>query len=214
MQRITTSIAIVRLLAIGVFAINVGMSSAAAQPGPPRLDVPPVPLNLEPPEGHEVYLAGYAVGTQNYICMPAQTASGVAWRFLGPQATLFRTVSGDERQQLATHYLSVNPAENLARPTWQHSIDSSRFWGKVKAASNDQNFVEPGAIDWLLVERAGDEPGPIGAGILAQATYIHRLNTSGGIAPAVGCTEAGQIGTLALVPYSTDYFFYRASLAR
>jgi len=210
MQRITTSFAIVRLLAIGVFALGFGLSSAAAQPGPPRLDVPSVPMNLEAPEGHEVYLAGYAVGTQNYICMPAQTASGVAWRFLGPQATLSRTFSGDARQQLATHYLSVNPAENLARPAWQHSIDSSRFWGKVKASSNDPNFVEPGAIDWLLVERAGADAGPIGGGILAQTTYIHRLNTSGGIAPALGCTEASQLGTLALVPYSTDYFFYRA----
>ena len=213
-MRITTCFAIVRLIIVVVFALGIGVSSATARSGPPRPDVPPVPINLEVPEGHELYLAGYALGTQNYICMPAPTASGVAWRFLGPQATLFRTTSGDPRQQVTTHFLSVNPVENLARPTWQHSTDSSRIWGRVKASSNDSNFVAPGAIDWLLVEAAGSEGGPIGGGILAHTTFIHRVNTSGGTAPLVGCSDVGQIGTLALVPYSTDYFFYRARPAR
>jgi hypothetical protein len=201
------------IVAFGLFVLALGLSPASEQPGPPRLDVPPVPMKLEVPAGHEVYLGGYAVGTQNYVCVPANTESGVGWRFLGPQATLFRTTSGDPRQQLTTHFLSVNPADHLARPTWQHSIDSSRVWGRVKESSNDSNFVAPGAIDWLLVEPAGADPGPIGSGVLAGTTFIHRVNTSGGTAPVVGCANVSQIGTLALVPYSTDYFFYRATSA-
>jgi hypothetical protein len=212
MPRPTSLLAIVRHIVTAVFVFALGASSAAAQPGPPRIDVPPVPMNLEVEAGHEAFLAGYAVGTQNYVCLPA--GNTVAWRFLGPQATLFRTTSGDPRQQLTTHFLSVNPEEMFARPTWQHSIDSSRVWGRVKASSKDANFVAPGAIDWLLLEAAGEAAGPIGGGVLTQTTFIHRVNTSGGTAPATGCSDANHVGTLVLVPYSTDYFFYRAAPAR
>jgi hypothetical protein len=95
MQCSTSLLAIVRSLAIATLVLALGLSSAAAQPGPPRVDVPPVPANLEVPDGHEAFFAGYAVGTQNYICMPAQTASGVAWRFLGPQALALVPYSTD-----------------------------------------------------------------------------------------------------------------------
>lgn len=198
---------VVRIMAAIAIMLGLGWSSAAAQPTS-SLDVPSVPHSLRVPPGNEAFLAGYALGTQNYICLA--TSTGMAWRFLGPQATLFLTAGSDVTQQITTHYLSVNPAESLARPTWQHSLDSSRVWGRVKASSKDPGYVEPGAIDWLLVERAGAQLGPTGGNILAQTTFIHRLNTSGGIAPATGCSEVTQVGTLALVPYATDYFFYRA----
>jgi hypothetical protein len=191
-----------------VISLGPGSSYVTAQPASVPHALPPLPPGLEVPEGHEVFLAGYAEGTQNYICLP--TPTGVAWRFVGPQATLFRLVPGDAHKQITTHFLSANPAEgNLARPTWQHSIDSSRVWGRVKASSIDPLFVESGAIPWLLVEMAGVDAGPT-SGVLARTTFIHRVNTSGGVAPAVGCSDATHIGMLALVPYTTDYFFYRA----
>ena len=109
------------LITAGVLALGLAASPAAAQPSFRRIDVPPVPANLEVPAGHVVFLEGQAVGTQNYICMPA--ATGVAWKFLGPQATLFLSKHGNLEQQIATHFLSANPAENgTARPTWQHSL--------------------------------------------------------------------------------------------
>ena len=52
-----------------------------------------MPATLEVPAGHVVFLEGQAVGTQNYICIAA--ATGVAWKFLGPQATLFLSKHGD-----------------------------------------------------------------------------------------------------------------------
>ena len=78
-------------------------------------------------------------------------------------------------------------------------------------SSNDSNFVEPGAIPWLLLQVVGTGTGPTGGAFLTQATFIQRLNTSGGVAPATGCSSSGNVGAISLVPYTADYFFYKAS---
>lgn len=45
-----------------------------------------------------------------------------------------------------------------------------------------------------------------GPGIFDGVTFIQRLNTVGGVAPA----EPGDfVGELARVPYAADYVFYR-----
>jgi hypothetical protein len=168
---------------------------------------PAVPPNLEVPPGHVAFLNARATGTQNYICLPS--ATGVSWRLFGPQATLFQSFFGIS-QQLTTHFLSANPSENgLARPTWQHSFDTSRVWARAIQSSTDPNYVEPGAIPWLLLEAVGVESGPAGGFYLTQTAYIQRINTSGGVAPSTGCSQASEIGATALVPYTTDYVFYK-----
>ncbi|HJZ72707.1 MAG TPA: DUF3455 domain-containing protein [Vicinamibacterales bacterium] len=170
---------------------------------------PSVPPNIEVPPGYTLFFKSRATGTQNYVCLP--TASGAAWKFIAPQATLFDTFKGTIPVQLATHFLSANPSENgVPRPTWQHSFDSSRVWGRAIASSTDVNFVEPGAIPWLLLEAVGVAVGPAGGLFLTQTTFLQRVNTSGGVAPVTGCSQSGDVGALALVPYSADYFFYRA----
>ena len=191
-----------QVLAAGAILLGSGSSYAMAQSVP---DVPPI---LDVPAGQVLFATGYAVGTQNYMCLPAPSG-GVAWKFFAPQATLYVTAFGLQAQ-LATHFLSANPEESgLNRPTWQHSIDSGRVWGKVAQISTDPNYVAPGAIPWLLLEVAGREMGPDGGWFLTQAAWIQRINTSGGVAPATGCSEPGNIGALALVPYTTDYLFYK-----
>jgi hypothetical protein len=188
-----------------VLSLALHPSAASAQHDAKAL-VPQVPSNLEPPAGHVVYLEARAYGTQNYICL--QTATGLGWRFLGPQATLFLP---DEvfPQQIATHFLSANPKEHgTPRPTWQSSSDSSLVWGRVAASSTDAAYVSPGAIPWLLVEAAGSAHGPTRGSQLSRTSYILRVNTAGGIAPVSGCSTPEHIGALALVPYSTDYFFF------
>jgi hypothetical protein len=184
-------------------------SSALGQNG--MVPVPPMPENLKVPAGNTAYLKGYAVGTQNYVCAPG--SGGPAWKLLGPQATLFITfpwIQGEARQQIATHFLSLNPRDGNPGPTWQHSLDTSAVWGKALANSTDPKFVAPGAIPWLLLQVVGNQRGPSGGSALVRTTYIQRLNTSGGIAPADGCTESAY-GTVSLVPYATDYFFYKAA---
>lgn len=196
-----------QLIAGGVLAI--------AQPAvADSLSIPPIPPELQVPAEHVVFLKGEAAGTQNYICLPS--GAGYAWAFAGPQATLFlrfKWIGGEIRQQITTHFLSPNPAEDgIARATWQSSLDTSAVWGRAIASTNDPRFVAPGAVPWLLVQITGAQPGPTGGQILTDTTYIHRLNTSGGIAPpAAGCTQS-NIGTTVFVPYTTDYYFYKNRL--
>src|SRR5262245_16072279 len=101
---------------------------------------PPVPFNIQVPAGHKAFLEGHAVGTQDYICLPCPNvtipaemcpASGFAWTFFGPQATLF----DDDDEQVITHFLSPNPDESgMPRATWQHSRDTSTVWALATPA--------------------------------------------------------------------------------
>ena len=183
-----------------VMALAIGLSRAEAQVIPPL-----VPANLEVASGNTPYLIGHAIGTQNYVCL--LRAGGFAWTFFGPQATLF----DDHGQQLTTHFLSANPDENgTLRATWQHSQDTSAVWALAIATSTDPAYVLPGAIPWLLLRVVGAEAGPTGGPTLTATTFIQRVNTGGGVAPAAdGCARAADIGKRALVPYTADYVFYR-----
>jgi hypothetical protein len=175
-----------------------------------QIEPPPVPENVQVPEGNELFLVGHATGTQNYICLPAE--SGVAYKLFTPQATLFD--GAGKPKEFSTHYFSPNPLENgKIRATWQDSKDSSLVWGEVKAgnASSDPVYVEAGAIPWLLVTVVGTQEGPTGGDLFSDTTYIQRLSTSGGVAPSTGCAESGDIGSQAFVPYTTDYYFYRSA---
>ena len=103
------SIRMMFLVAAGICVLATP-SVASAQPGRGRIDVPPVPPNLEVPQGHDVYLHGRAIGTQNYVCLPS--GSSFAWTLFTPQATLFSEDGG----QVTTHFFSPNPFEPNTDP--------------------------------------------------------------------------------------------------
>lgn len=166
---------------------------------------PPVPANIQVPPGNRPFFVGHAVGTQNYVCLPSGTT--FKYTLFTPQATLFN----DFEKEVTTHYFSPNPLETgTIRATWQHSRDTSTVWGAVPPgdSSTDPNFVKPGAIAWLRVTVVGAEEGPNGGDALVKTTFIQRLNTSGGLAPATGCASLADVGRQAFVPYTADYFFY------
>lgn len=167
------------------------------------IKVPRVPAEIQAPAGSKAFLEGHASGTQNYSCLPS--SSGFSWTFFGPQATLF----SDSFEQVVSHFLSPNPFEGgVPRVTWQHAGDTSTVWGVSSVPSSDPKFVAPGAIPWLLVQ-VMTLNGPTGGNKLASTIAIQRLNTSGGTAPATGCSQSADVGKKALVPYTADYFFYR-----
>ena len=204
------------LTTAGLMAIAINASVAMGQTAS-AITPPSVPPDLNVPAGNVPFLKGQATGTRNYYCLPS--ASGVgAWTFFGPTATLFikfKWFNTEISQQIMTHFLSSNPHEaspnpieqGLSRPTWQSSLDSSAVWAKALMSSTDPAYVAQGAIPWLLLQVVGAERGPTNGAMLTPTTYIHRINTSGGVKPTTSCA----VGTTLLVPYTTDYIFYKSA---
>jgi hypothetical protein len=77
------------------------------------------------------------------------------------------------------------------------------------ASSSDPAFVASGTIPWLLLQVVGAQDGPNDGDKLSEATFIQRLNTDGGIAPSTVCASEA-VGKREFVPYTADYFFYKA----
>ena len=158
-------------------------------------DMPPnVPPSLQVPAGNQVFFWAHASGVQIYSC----TATG--WTFVAPSATLFDEVKkmfrGEREERVAIHFTG---------PTWQAN-DGSTVTGKKIASVNAPS---PTAIPWLLLSAVITTTGPDGGDTLTDTTYVQRLDTTGGVAPADGC-DAAHIGAYAGVPYTADYFFYKA----
>ena len=213
------------LAALAVLAVS-GMVYAQekAQENRAQANFSPIPsptTTIPPPAGNSAFLLGHGVGTQGYVCLP--TGVGAAsWTVNGarPEATLFTHIFG-EAVQIITHFLSpvVNPNDIGPKPsrfgdvTWQSSFDSSRVWAqkqKFVTAGTEASCPNSGAIDCLLLQVIGSDEGPAGGRLLTKTTFIQRLNTDGGSAPATGCLVSGDVGKQVLVPYSADYFFFRA----
>ena len=179
-----------------------------------------VSTTLTPEQGNSEFLATRGVGTQGYVCLPS--GSGASWTVNNarPEATLFTNAFG-AAFQIITHFLSPvqNPNDIGPKPprfgdvTWQSSFDSSKVWAQKTnfiTAGTDESCPNAGAIDCLLLQTIGSEQGPTGGRTLTKTTFIQRLNTKGGSAPATGCSTLADIGKQTLVPYSADYHFFRA----
>jgi hypothetical protein len=199
-----------RVAVVGLM-ITTGVRAAHAE----DITVPSIPDNLNVDDGNEVFLVGHGVGTQNYVCVPSTTsASGFAFSLFTPEATLFNK----EGKQLITHFFSPNsdptvkpPEAGTIRVTWEDSRDSSRVWAMLLEQSLDARFVQKDAVAWLKLQTVGVDVGTTGQGRLTKVTFIQRLNTAGGLAPASGCSTFEDLGRRAFVPYSADYFFYKQS---
>ena len=76
------------------------------------------------------------------------------------------------------------------------SVEAAR---KVTVPAGSANI--PSLLLQMAVTAAGDDGDR-----LERTTWVQRLNTSGGIAPAVPCTP----GAKEAVPYTADYVFWRA----
>lgn len=126
-----------------------------------------------------------AIGVQIYACQA--TASGYAWTFQAPEASLF-----DRRGRLVVkHY---------GGPTWESVDDHS----KVVAKKLQEFTAHANAIPELLLQATTHE----GKGVMDDVSYIQRLDTVGGLAPSAGC-DAAHVGATARVDYTASYFFSR-----
>src|SRR5436190_1453540 len=100
-------------------------------------------------------------------------ATTYAWVLKAPDAKLYDS-SGT---QVGTHG---------AGPSWTWRDGSVANGAKVA----ELNAPVSDAIAWLLLRVTGTT----GSGMLSDATYVQRLNTAGGKAPATGC-DATTAGT-------------------
>ena len=65
--------------------------------------------------------------------------------------------------------------------------------------------AKSGSIPFQLVKA---NPA-MGSGAMVGTTYIQRVATRGGVAPAAACA-ASSVGSKQIVQYQADYIFYRA----
>jgi hypothetical protein len=142
-------------------------------------DLPTLPSpKLAVPDGNRLAFHLDAAGVQMYTCAATGT-----WSFVAPQANLYN--QGGE--VVAIHYKG---------PTWQWLEDGSTVVGAKLAAFTP----DPTAIPWLLLGAQSHA----GEGRMTKVSYVQRLDTVGGNAPAGGCSA----GATANVPYTATYYFY------
>jgi hypothetical protein len=204
---------LVAALALG-YAVGTG-SYAAAQ----KITPPTTPAAITPPAGNSAFLVGHAVGTQGYVCLP--TSTGASWTVIGSRPEAILSARFSRRDFEITHFLSpdTNPNESaptplpFGSPTWRSSRDGSVVWAKALtppvASGSDASCPNTGAIPCLLLQSIGWQKGPTGGKFMTQTTFIQRLNTKGGSAPAAACSTSADVGRQTLVPYSADYYFFR-----
>jgi len=212
----TKKIARVRYMFVAVLVLGCAfgtVTTAAAQ----NVTVPPTPTDITVPEGNTAFLVGHAQGSQGYVCLPDPNTGGTSWTINAarPEATLFTKLFGQD-VQIITHFTSINanpidptvPVPKSGNVTWQSSFDTSKVWakavGSVVAGSDAASCPNAGSIPCLLLQSIGNQKGPTGGKLLANVTFIQRLNTKGGAAPTTACT----VGQTQLQGYSADYFFY------
>jgi hypothetical protein len=142
---------------------------------------------VAPPPGSTLLLEVVADGVQIYTC--EAKGSLFQWTFKAPEANLF----DKQGRQIGTHF---------AGPTWKMA-DGSAIVGEVVAKAD---APEKDAIQWLLLRAKAHE----GQGVLAEAAFIRRAETRGGVAPTTGC-DATHISEQARMRYSATYQFFSAA---
>jgi hypothetical protein len=139
-----------------------------------------------------LFLVVHATGVQKYACQPNGT-----WLFTDPEATIYKTNGASK--PIGTHFLNFA----TGRPVWQLNDGSS-----VEAARTQTASGGAGNIAQLLLQAKVTTAGTDGDR-LTSTTWVQRLNTSGGVAPASDCMLAGDVGKTKFVPYTADYVFYK-----
>jgi hypothetical protein len=166
-----------------------GCSQTAANPAAEPPPAPTVPDAIRVPDANDkVLLRAAASGVQIYTCSESAGTTSYGWTLTAPDAMLF-----DDHMKMIGHH--------FAGPSWELT-DGSKIEGMAvqKAASPDST-----AIPWLLVKVVSHS----GNGELSAASYVQRINTTGGQAPASGC-DSSKAGTETRVDYTADYYFWGA----
>jgi len=172
--------------------LGVSVIVARAEPGNDNR-APDVGANTQlvpPGETNKVSFHVYAVGFQIYT----NDSTTFAWGLYAPEAVLLDA----DGNPVGIHYAYAYNAAGAPIPAWETESGSLVVGARIASAPGGT-----GNIPWLLLQAVHTE----GPGILESTTYIQRVNTTGGVAPAIVPT-AGQT---VRIPYTAEYFFYRGT---
>jgi len=179
------------LLALTAAATFAGCASQPMMMSSYKQDMLPEPVKV--PAGHKVAMETVVVGEITYegrvkATSSANTMGEHEWVFVGPKAAL-----NDRAGKTVGTYFGP-PA------TWQ-SLDGSKLTGAQVA-------VAPAGAGNIPLQLVKANPAD-GMGAMNGTTYIQRVATRGGVAPALPC-NAGSLGQKQIVTYQADYIFYKA----
>ncbi|MBT2303672.1 DUF3455 domain-containing protein [Variovorax paradoxus] len=148
-----------------------------------------LPDSVKVPTGHQVAMETVGAGDISYECRVKPNAPGQhEWVFVGPDARLMNRGG----KQVGKYY--GPPA------TWE-SMDGSKLTGTQVA-------VAPNGTSNIPFQLVKANPA-MGSGAMQGVSYIQRVATQGGVAPAMAC-GASLVGQKQVVKYQADYIFYRA----
>jgi hypothetical protein len=140
----------------------------------------PTPTAVKVPAGNRMLASFQGNGVQIYQCTAA------AWTLLEPAATL-----SDHGKPVALHFKG---------PIWVSTVDGSEVGAAAVPGASVQH---PNAVPELLLKASENR----GKGQFSDVTYVQRLATRGGLAPAGACTDGAQTS----VQYSATYTFWTAA---
>jgi hypothetical protein len=184
---VTTSVRVAVLISSAGVLLNACAGVPMSSPAQSQVNLPTA---VQVPAGHKVAMESVGVGEITYECRAKADAPGShAWVFVGPQAEL-RSRDG------------ARVGRYFGPPATWAANDGSSITGKQLA-------VAPGAAGSIPLQLVQADPAQ-GRGAMSGVTYVQRVDTRGGVAPAIAC-DAGQIGRKEIVKYQADYIFWKAA---
>ncbi|MDO9359885.1 MAG: DUF3455 domain-containing protein [Polaromonas sp.] len=176
--------------AVSMIAACGGMSSPMSSMKAPYSQAS-LPASVQVPAGNRVAWETVGVGDITYQCSAKKDMAGqYEWVFVGPDAKL----NDRGGNQVGKYY--GPPA------TWE-AMDGSKLTATQVAVA--PNSMMAGSIPLQLVKA---NPA-MGTGMMQGVTYIQRVDTRAGVAPATPCA-AGNLNAKQVVKYQADYIFYKA----
>jgi len=167
-------------LALALVTATAGLAACSA----PETAIKPLaqqevaaPDAVKVPAGNRLLASFAGDGVQIYQC------SNAAWTLLEPAASIT-----DHGKPVALHYKG---------PIWVSTKDGSEVDGTAVPGASVKHSD---AIPELLLKASANR----GKGQFSDVTYVQRLATKGGLAPAGKCTDGGEVS----VPYSATYTFW------
>ncbi|WP_457279128.1 DUF3455 domain-containing protein [Polaromonas sp. P5_D5] len=172
-----------------VLLVSLLAACGSMSPMMPTYSQASLPAAVQVPAGNKVAMETVGVGDITYQCNAKKDMAGqFEWVFVGPDAKL----NDRSGKQVGKYY--GPPA------TWE-SMDGSKL-------TATQIAVAPGGMGNIPLQLVKGNPA-MGSGTMSGVTYIQRVDTQGGIAPAMPCA-AGNMGAKQVVKYQAGYIFYKA----